>query len=464
MDNINKTFDTFDKFGLKPFADQLMKYLKVEAQFAEGSFVLSLNSEFGSGKTTFLEMWQEKLKTEETPPKVVYLNAWQSDFQGDALLSIISGLLDALGSSIEKPEKESIKETAGKLSKFALSIGNDVVNKFTGIDFIKAGERAEDGNLKKETTLGHACFEVYYKRQEIFNELKSQLRNLTKESKTQIIIIIDELDRCRPTYAIEFLETIKHFFDIKGLIFVLGVDKVQLKSSAEALFGSGLKFDEYYRKFAHRNVSLPVKSKEITRKFCSQLIDEYLSLEAFQNKQRFTYIDYGQYKEEILEICNSFSLNARQLHELFRTAAHAFSSLSETERRLRWGWLFGSLFMITIGMKDDTIYHQIGRKEITLKEFTSYLRKLNLIKNNSTPDIWWANLLYTGVFSVKSPDKLKEEFAEFGVKIDSNYGDEAFNEQLDKFNNDAYGRSLNEGSAFSEIYKTLEGLKTFAGS
>ncbi len=464
----NKTFKTFDKFDLEPFAGQLTKYLKIESQFVEGSFVLSLNSEFGSGKTTFLEMWQEKLQ-EEKSANVVLLNSWQSDFHGDALLAIISGLLDALGSSVIKSEKDSIKETAGKLSKFALSIGNDVVSKFIGIDFIKAGDYAESGDSKNETTLGHACFEVYHKRQEIFHELKTHLTNLTKDPENRIIIIIDELDRCRPTYAIEFLETIKHFFDIKGLIFVLGVDKGQLASSAKALFGTYLNFDEYYRKFAHRNVSLPVKSKEITRKFCRQLIDEYLSLEAFKNKQRFAFINYDQYKkEEILEICNSFSLNARQLHELFRTLAHAFSSLSETSSRLRWGWLYGTLFMIVINMKekDKIVYHKIGRKEITIKEFTSYFKKLNFIKNISTPDNWWANLLYSGVFGVDLFQEMENEFVELGIKQpQSQLDNRTFEEKLKGFSSDAYGRFYNfRESVFSKIYEVLERLKTFSES
>ena len=95
-----------------------------------------------------------------------------------------------------------------------------------------------------------------------------------------ILVIIDELDRCRPNYAIEFLETIKHLFDIRGLVFVIGVDKGQLASSAKALFGQELVFDEYYRKFAHRNVNLPVKSQLMTEKFCQKIVAEYLSPEA----------------------------------------------------------------------------------------------------------------------------------------------------------------------------------------
>ena len=166
-------------------------------------------------------MWANKIKSANNTFKVVYINAWESDFQGDPLLAIVSYLLDILQPS---EDIEPIKETAGKLCKFALSVGNDVVQKFTGIDVIKAGQCAESKEGTAKTELGHACFQIYQERHELFEKLKTLLRDLTNKSEQSILVIIDELDRCRPNYAIEFLETIKHFFDISKLIFVIGVE------------------------------------------------------------------------------------------------------------------------------------------------------------------------------------------------------------------------------------------------
>mgnify|MGYP000287323824 CR=1 FL=1 len=219
-----KTFESFDKFDLKQFADQLTQYLLIEHQFVEGGYVLSLNSEFGSGKTTFFEMWRNELASRKDSLRVIYLNVWESDFQGDALLAIVSRFIDTFKDGKAKEAKQKIKETAGKLSKVALCLGNDVVQKLTGIDAVKAAQHAKGGDTKTESMTGHACFDIYREKQAVFEELRRQLRQLANQQKRSILIIIDELDRCRPTYAIEFLETIKHFFDIDGLIFVLGVD------------------------------------------------------------------------------------------------------------------------------------------------------------------------------------------------------------------------------------------------
>jgi len=456
---MSKTFSNFDKFGLESFADELTKYIEVESKFVDESYVLSLNSEFGSGKSTFFEMWANKIKSANNTFKVVYINAWESDFQGDPLLAIVSYLLDILQPS---EDIEPIKETAGKLCKFALSVGNDVVQKFTGIDVIKAGQCAESKEGTAKTELGHACFQIYQERHELFEKLKTLLRDLTHKSENSILVIIDELDRCRPNYAIEFLETIKHFFDISGLIFVIGVDKSQLASSAKALFGQELDFDEYYRKFAHRNVNLPVKSQPMTKHFCRKLVEEYLSEEALGKKNRFPYAKHDNYRtDDIVDLCIAFSLNARQIHEFFRITAHVLSTTVKPNSYLPWGWQIGTFFMTALSIKNSSLYEQIGSREIPLSEFTIFLKKLSLFNEGKRSAFGWAVLLYLGTFNDQPMDKLEQEFQELNAWDPSDKEEGAFQKELSSFGG-AFGRSRVSDPVFSKIYQTLEGLRTFA--
>ena len=190
------------------------------------------------------------------------------------------------------------------------------------------------------------------------------LQIVASESEKPIVIIVDELDRCRPSYAVEFLEVIKHFFDIVGLVFVLGVDKRQLASSVKSLFGHELDFDEYYRKFAHRNVTLPVKSQEATAHFCKQLVNEYFAQDAFRKKERFPYMTHDQYRaEEIVELCIAFSLNARQIHELFRITSHVFSAAVEQQSRLKWTTVHMWLQLLTLERNQIMQIHQKQHKK-----------------------------------------------------------------------------------------------------
>lgn len=455
---MKKTFEDFDKYGLMNFANQLTTYLQVESKFVDESFVLSLNSKFGSGKSTFFEMWVDKLNEGKDTFKVVEINAWEADFQGDPLLAIVSNLTGILQ---EDGDMEQIKEAAGKLGKFALSLGNDIVRKTTGLDFINAGEYAESKPEADKIGLGHACFDLYRGKQELFENLKKSLRELTCKSELPILVIVDELDRCRPNYAIEFLETIKHIFDIKGLVFVIGVDKTQLASSAKALFGQELIFDEYYRKFAHRNVSLPVTSSAMTESFCRELVREYLSEDAFGNKGRFSYAKYDEYRiGEIVDICKAFSLNARQMHESFRITAHSLSITAKPDSHLLWGWSVGTFFMTALSINNNELYEQIGKSKITMPEFTAFLKRLSLLSENRNGADRWAAILYLGVFGKQPLDKLEQEFQELGV-WGSGAKDGAFQEELER-----YGQAFNrfgevDDPVFPKIYETLEGLKTF---
>lgn len=458
-----KTFSSFDKFNLESFADKLTTYLQVESEFVDESFVLSLNSEFGSGKSTFFELWANKLNKPEGVFEVVYINAWESDFHGDPLLAIVSHLLRTMQTS---KNAEPIKETTGKLSKFALSIGNDVVQKFTGIDFVKAGEYAEPADGTDNLELGHACFQLYQKRLELFKKLKTLLHGLTKESAKPILVIVDELDRCRPNYAIDFLETIKHLFDIKGLVFVIGVDKGQLASSAKALFGQDINFDEYYRKFAHRNVNLPVKSHALTKQFCRKLATEYLSPEAHERRKRFSYAKHDRYFEDyIAELCVAFSLNARQMHEFFRIAAHVISVVEKPTGSLLWGWHLGAFFMVALSIKHHEFYEKVGTSKILLSESTSFLSESLLFKNDETDGFFWAAFLYAGVSNDLTYDKLEKEFIKLGLWDSSGKEDSAFQSELTGSISGAFyskGGSRSDNPAFLKIHKTLEGLRTFA--
>jgi len=461
---MTKTFSNFDKFGLEPFAVELTRYIQEESKFVDGSFVLSLNSEFGSGKSTFFEMWADKLKSDGDKFEVVYINAWESDFQGEPLLAIISCLLNLLQSTGDSKEVKTIKETAGKLCKFALSVGNDVVQRFTGVDVIKAGQYAESKDGIAKSKSGYACFRLYKERCELFEKLKTLLRSLTAKSERPILVIIDELDRSKPNYAIEFLETVKHFFDISGLIFVLGVDKNQLASSAKALFGQQLVFDEYYRKFAHRDVNLPVKSQPMTERFCRKLVEEYFSEEAFGKKNRFSYAKHDSYRiNDIVNLCIAFSLNARQIHELFRITAHILSTTTQTNSYLLWGWHIGTFFMTALSIKYRSEYDKIGNGEISLSEFTIFLKKLTLFNEDKYDPFWWAALLYLGVFSNQSQGKLEQEFQKLGAWDSSGKKEGDFQNELNRYV-EAFGRlGRDRDPVFSKIYELLEGLRTFAG-
>jgi hypothetical protein len=245
---------------------------------------------------------------------------------------------------------------------------------------------------------------------------------------------------------------------------VIGVDKGQLASSAKALFGQDLVFEEYYRKFVHRDVSLQVSSQPMKEKFCRKLVEEYLSNEAFEKKKRFSHAKHDDYRaDDIVDLCIAFSLNARQIHDFFRTTAHVFSTTVKSTSYLLWGWQIGTFFMTALSIKNRKLYDQIGSSEISLVEFTTFLKELHLFDNTKGYDFGWAALLYLGIFHEQPLENLKQEFEKLGIWDPTNKAKDDFQIELNN-SSSAFGRSLRpHDPVFSKIYQTLEGLRTFAG-
>lgn len=219
--------------------------------------VLNIDSPWGAGKTYFLKNWRFQLLQEDLRP-VVYFNAWENDFLDDPLLSLVSVIRDQLSEhrGTQSLVEEKVKEFTKKAGELAVAIAPSMLKaaakKYLGDDFLDIldGEAtAESAEKFVEKILG--------KNQEALNAVSQFQDSLTELFKVvssnnqekPVYIFIDELDRCRPTYAIELLERVKHFFEIEGCRFVIATDTEQLAHSICAVYGSGFASKRYLKRF-----------------------------------------------------------------------------------------------------------------------------------------------------------------------------------------------------------------------
>jgi hypothetical protein len=115
-----------------------------------------------------------------------------------------------------------------------------------------------------------------------FKDVIKKVLDKLPEQQQNLIIFIDELDRCRPTYAIELLERIKHLFDIKRLVFILSTDTEQLAHSICAVYGNDFDAKKYLNRFIDLDYSL--KEPDLKKYIENQL--ESLSITKYYNNQR----------------------------------------------------------------------------------------------------------------------------------------------------------------------------------
>jgi hypothetical protein len=106
-----------------------------------------------------------------------------------------------------------------------------------------------------------------------------------------LVYMVDELDRCNPTFAVKVLERIKHLFDVPNVVFVLSIDKRQLACSVKGFYGSNeIDADEYLRRFIDVDYYLPKPDAEL---FCDYLYDYYEYDSFLKNENRIGQDNYG---------------------------------------------------------------------------------------------------------------------------------------------------------------------------
>lgn len=243
-------------------ASHVVGFARVVEQSSGDSKVYAISAPFGIGKTFFCEKLKGVLNADSVP--VTIMNIWEMDFYGHPLIPILLKLKEFYRETV-KEKALSFPEIPALLRWIKSGIAglHLTVPLPNGTIMVVDGKHIVDANeALKENTGGEV--DIYTEYIDIKSEIetiKVFLRTWAESFKDKpVVVIIDELDRCRPDYAVKTLEVLKHFFEIPGLVFVLAIDEEQLKSSVETLFGTN-NFDGYKRKFINNSFLLPAPDK-----------------------------------------------------------------------------------------------------------------------------------------------------------------------------------------------------------
>ncbi|WP_207283948.1 P-loop NTPase fold protein [Pseudomonas sp. FW300-N2F2] len=217
---------------------------------AQSPLVFAIDAPWGGGKTTFFRLWQCYLSYEKKVS--LYLNAWESDFAEDPLLPMLSVLDRWLSDQSNTPAVRSAWEKAKTYAPSIIkstAVAAAKAATFGALDLDKEYEK-----LASELAGGSVgslvdSFNIKQKSLERFKVQLSKALDALPEGQENLILFVDELDRCKPTYAIEVLERIKHLFDVDRLVFVLAINRNQLSKSFQGVYGPAFDGSHYLRRF-----------------------------------------------------------------------------------------------------------------------------------------------------------------------------------------------------------------------
>ena len=254
--------------------------------------VLAIDSPYGTGKSTFVDMLGKVLKQKNF--QTVYFNAWKADHVSDPLIAMVAALGEAFprsdgGTLIAVDHMARVKKIAGILLKRGAAVGVKIAT--AGI--IDLSEDIEEalGNTAADATSD--VIETFEREEEAAKCFRIELEKVVTKlpelnKKPTLVFFIDELDRCRPDFAMSLLERVKHMFDVPNMAFVLSVDKKQLEAVTAAVYGEKIDAPEYLRKFIDLEFGLPSPSKEtfIKNAFTRAGLDEKFATRRHADKDQ----------------------------------------------------------------------------------------------------------------------------------------------------------------------------------
>lgn len=389
-----------DLFGREELANRLFNLI---SRLDDG-LVMSINAPWGEGKTSFVKMWNAFLRQKEA--KCIYFDAFAQDYIDDAFIAITSEIASMVENEFEESQspKTRLKEFKNKASKAGvklLSWGAKVGIKAATLGAIKDTDIEGLKEIKKAFVEDGSSLISNFVEQKLDNykediktikNFKKELEALSTDIKNEtghpLVFIIDELDRCKPTYALDLIEKIKHFFSVKNIVFVLVMNIAQLECAVRCLYGNDIDALTYLQKFINIECPLPKNVDRYTsdyKKYCNHL---------YSSHQLNTWEDRENLQLSMAIFSKALGLSLRDMEKCYSNLTLYYAAV--TKNTLGIAPVIALLVILKV--KFPSIYKKIKNNNISFNELIS-MPKLTLFFNLNDEDniipylVKWLKLL-----------------------------------------------------------------------
>ena len=251
-----------DLLSRQPYLDTLKSIISNQKDNSSG-YSFAIDGEWGSGKTWILQELEKQLLEEKDNKYLIFhYNAWENDFYDEPLVAILSVMIECL-----KKQKTRVKEKGSAKKVITSSITSltkvvgTVIEKKWNVNPNDIVEAVKDsGKAIVDVKLTKSDFNNMLPLENALKQIKNVISQLSKE--LHIILVVDELDRCLPEYAIKVLERLHHVCNEMPVIQILAVNKKNLADSISSIFG---------KKFYNSPYSF-----ELTNQFCELYLQKFV--------------------------------------------------------------------------------------------------------------------------------------------------------------------------------------------
>lgn len=355
--------------------EEKVKILTYLIESTTGPRVISVDAEWGNGKTVFLKMWAKYLRSKKH--LVVEFNAWETDFCVHPFIVLLSELEIALNKTINNFDEDSLvrEEYENIFKDIRSAVSKWKINSFGVGGFNVGFESNSDSAIEKYVN-------EYQNEIKSLKKFKQELKKTASklcELDRSLVIVIDELDRCRPSYALELLEIAKHIFGVKDIVFILGINRSELEHSIKALYGSKFNAQEYTRKYFDINYKLPSPSRD---DFINNLISNINIQKYFNSNNDLSVVgDFNTIKQMLNIFFADPSISLRTIEQTIQQLGLVYA-LFRKDRNTYMPMAVVMLILKTIDSKiyDDFVAGNIS--DLELVEMLPDVRRNNHSREN----------------------------------------------------------------------------------
>lgn len=298
-----------DLFGINVYQNALIKYILN----TETPITIALQGEWGSGKTSLMNMLRWNLCDSDNAPYFpIWINTWQYSLMktpNQAIIAILEGIIKQIGVLDDKNlQWEESKKKIGAIFKKMATVGTKVAAGAVGID----------GGVVDELFSGEGRnphSDIFQLKEEISRLISVALE--CNPPKRGFTFYIDDLDRIDPPIAVEILELLKNIFDLEKCIFILAIDYDVVIKGLKPKFGELTdKNEREFRSFFDKIIQLPFSMPVASYNIDSFLVEALSKIEFFTR----TELEDSKLMENISEIARlSVGTNPRSLKRLTNT-------------------------------------------------------------------------------------------------------------------------------------------------
>lgn len=367
--------DSIEKPFAKDYSGKLENFARNLTAFIEGKtknrpLVISLSAPYGMGKTTFIDMWGQWLANERKI--AIKYDAWQEDYCENALLSILATINEQLGLFVKSTEILTTIKNAGfelgikclpAIIKFIISAGAEFIgiseslrefmNDLPSSKGVKElADKFEEKEKKELTDFIIKEIHSHESKKKTISDFKSAMKDIFTDGQHKtLFFFVDELDRCKPIFALSILEAIKHFFDVENVCFILVSNQKVLFDIFRKTYGHSFESEDYFERFIDRHIALPTPDLD---RFADRQIEQLPAMRDCNDKNKlFRHVLYG--------CCKTFGFSLREISKYLDDVTDFIITNDSSGKDIPDVYLPAVAYLLALKRRKSLAYNEIIR-------------------------------------------------------------------------------------------------------